>query len=145
MESPLPASGERVGRGGVVRDQVLLERAKEMRMELTEPERRLWNALRAKRLEGANFRRQVVIGRAIADFARRRPRMLVIEVDGDTHAGRAAYDARRTDALQERGYRVIRFTNEDVMKNLDGVLVAIRRELRTPPLPSPLPASGERE
>jgi very-short-patch-repair endonuclease len=128
-----------------VRDQVLLERAKAMRKELTEPERRLWHALRAKRLDGANFRRQVVIGRAIANFACRRPRMLVIEVDGDTHAGRQSYDERRTQALECHGYRVIRFTNEDVMTNLDGVLWAIQSELTTPPLPNPLPASGERE
>jgi len=124
---------------------MLLERAKAMRKELTEPERRLWHALRAKRLGGANFRRQVVIGSAIADFACRKPKMLVVEVDGDTHAGRKTYDKFRSEGLKRRGYRVMRFTNEDVMRNLDGVLVTIQQELETPPLPDPLPASGERE
>ena len=133
-----------MGEGESVRDQVVLKHAKSMRRELTDPERRLWHALRAKRLEGASFRRQVVIGRWIADFACRRPKMLVIEVDGDTHAGRETDDSERTASLHERGYQVIRFTNEDVMTNLDGVLTAIQRELGSPPLPDPLPASGER-
>jgi very-short-patch-repair endonuclease len=128
-----------------VRDQVLLERAKAMRKELTEPERRLWHALRAKRFQGASFRRQVVIGQIIADFACRRPKMLVVEVDGDTHAGRERYDAMRTQLLEKHGYQVMRFTNEDVMRNLDGVLLIIQQRLRTPPLPDPLPVSGERE
>ena len=132
-----------------MRDQVLLERAKAMRKELTEPERRVWHALRAKRFDGANFRRQVVIDRAIADFACRKPKMLVVEVDGDTHAGRETYDAGRTKALEQLGYQVMRFTNEDVITNLEGVLVAIQERLGSPPLPrrcaaSPLPASGDR-
>jgi very-short-patch-repair endonuclease len=116
-----------------------------MRRELTEPERRLWNVLRAKRFDGAGFRRQVVIGNAIADFACRRPNMLVVEVDGESHAEQREYDQRRTAELEKRGYRVMRFTNSEVMTNLDGVLLTIQRALQTPPLPGPLPASGERE
>ncbi len=61
------------------------------------------------------------------------PECWVIEVDGDTHGGQEAYDARRTQALQERGYQVLRFTNEDVMTNLDGVLLTIQREQGLPP------------
>ncbi|HET9811197.1 MAG TPA: DUF559 domain-containing protein, partial [Sphingomicrobium sp.] len=75
-----------------MRDQVLTERARHMRRELTPAERKLWYALRAKRFNGAKFRRQLVVGRYIADFACRIPTMLVIELDGDTHAGREAYD-----------------------------------------------------
>ena len=122
-----------------MRDQVLLERARRMRRELTAPERRLWYALRAKRLDGAKFRRQVVIGPYIADFACRLPKMLVVEVDGETHASQAAYDYARSIYLKERGYEVMRFTNLDVMTNLDGVLSTILQGLQTPPLPDPLP------
>jgi len=110
-----------------------------MRRELTAPELKLWLQLRAKRFAGAKFRRQVVIGRYIADFACRMPKMLIVEVDGETHAERAAYDATRTEHLEGRGYRVLRFTNAEVMSNIDGVLFAIAGALGTPPLPSPLP------
>jgi very-short-patch-repair endonuclease len=133
-----------LGEGEFVRDHVLLERAKAMRREATEPERRLWNALRAQRISGAGFRRQVVIGNAIADFACRQPRMLVVEVDGETHAQQRAYDGRRTIELEARGYRVMRFTNEDVMKNLDGVLMAVEQALGLPLSPA-LSPEGERE
>ncbi|WP_114950702.1 endonuclease domain-containing protein [Sphingosinicella terrae] len=132
-----------------MRDPQLLEHAQEMRREMTAPERRLWHMLRAKRFQGAKFRRQQVIGRYIADFACRKP-MLIIEVDGDTHACSEDYDARRTALLERRGYRVVRFTNGEVMGNLEGVLIAIGEALRsasqsvrgtspTPPLPDPLP------
>lgn len=122
-----------------MRDHDLLDRAKTMRREPTEPERRLWLALRAKRLGGAKFRRQVVIGRYIADFACRIPRMIVVEVDGETHATRIAYDETRTRFLQSRGYQILRFTNDDTMTNLDGVLQSLEQAFQLPPLPGPLP------
>jgi very-short-patch-repair endonuclease len=112
-------------------------RAKALRANLTEPERRLWYNLRANRL-GVKFQRQVVLPPYIADFASRSHR-LVVEIDGDTHAGREAYDAARTRALEQRGYRVIRFSNHDVMTNLDEVLKAILIALE-----SPRPLQGER-
>jgi very-short-patch-repair endonuclease len=112
-------------------------RAKELRRNLTEPERRLWYHLRANRL-GIKFQRQVVLAPYIADFASRSER-LVIELDGDTHGESQAYDAARTRALEARGYQVIRFTNADVMTNLDGVLRAILIALgRDPESPRPL-------
>jgi very-short-patch-repair endonuclease len=98
-------------------------RAKQLRANLTEPERRLWYRLRANRL-GVKFQRQVVLAPYIADFACRSQR-LVVEVDGDTHGDRQVYDAVRTRTLERMGYRVIRVTNGDVMTNLDGVLRAI--------------------
>ena len=122
-----------------MRDQILLERAKAMRRAQTEPEQRLWLELKAKRFNDAKFRRQTVIGRYIVDFSCRHPIMLVIEVDGETHAEQVQYDAARSRFLQEKGYRVLRFTNDDVMNNLDGVLLTIRQALSTPPLPDPLP------
>jgi very-short-patch-repair endonuclease len=111
--------------------------AKQLRANLTEPERRLWYNLRANRL-GVKFQRQVVLAPYVADFASRSHR-LVVEIDGDTHAEREAYDAARTRALEQRGYRVIRFTNTDVMTNLDEVLNAILIALE-----SPRPLQGER-
>lgn len=97
----------------------------------TPPETRLWLALRARRFQGVKFRRQKVIGPYIADFACRDP-MLVIELDGDSHGTREAHDARRTAFLEAQGYRVVRFTNAEVMSNLEGVLEVIAREIGRP-------------
>ena len=122
----------------------MLQRAKAMRSEPTAPEARLWYHLRANRLNGVKFLRQAPLGPYIVDFLAHAHK-LVIEVDGDTHASDGDYDSRRTDWLQQQGYRVIRFTNADVMGNETGVLEAILVALASPPLPGPLPASGERE
>jgi very-short-patch-repair endonuclease len=127
-----------------VRDQQLLTYAKRLRTEQTPLEQKLWHALRAKRFEGAKFRRQVVIGRYIADFACRTPGMLVIEVDGDTHGATLQYDSMRTSYLESRGYRVLRFTNCDVGSNLEGVLTMIAQALDSPLSPA-LSPEGERE
>jgi very-short-patch-repair endonuclease len=126
-----------------VRDKQLLGYAKRLRTNQTPLEQKLWYALRAKRFEGAKFRRQVVIGRYIVDFACRIPRMLVIEVDGDTHTMQKDYDEQRTAYLEHKGYRVLRFTNVDVGTNLDGVLTMIAQALRSPLSPS-LSPEGER-
>lgn len=123
-------------------DPLLLDRARKMRRQMTEPETRLWLALRGKRLTGVKFSRQVPIGHYIADFCARGAH-LIIEVDGDTHTDQSR-DDRRTLSLNAQGYRVLRFTNADVMMNLDGVLQAIRAALTTAPHPRPLPG-GERE
>lgn len=119
----------------------LLERARQMRREMTQPERELWIALRAKRFDGVKFNRQVVIGPYIADFVCR-SRKLIIELDGATHDD-ASRDDQRTAFLEAQGYRVIRFWNNDVMTNLDAVLGALSEALATAPLPNPLPG-GER-
>lgn len=124
-------------------DPVLLNRAKAMRHTPSPIEQKLWFELRAGRLDGVKFTRQVVISPYIADFVCRSQK-LVIELDGDTHAGNEAFDANRTAWLESKGYRVIRFANRDVLGNLDGVLTTIRALLGAPPLPSPLP-DGERE
>lgn len=127
-----------------MRDKLLLQRAKQMRREPTPLEHRLWLALRAKRFEGAKFRRQCVIGPYIADFACRLPRMLVVELDGDTHGTQANYDADRTAFLEARGYKVIRFTNMDIANNLEGVLEAISASLPLSPASRPVGPSGGR-
>ena len=131
-----------------MRDPELTMRAKAMRTEMTEPETRLWLQLRAKRFSDVKFRRQKVIQdeqhRYIVDFAANDPK-LVVELDGDTHAGREAYDVTRTRFLDGKGYRVVRYTNVEVMQNLDGVLqhlASVIDEMR-PPLPT-LSPEGER-
>jgi very-short-patch-repair endonuclease len=133
-----------------MRDPELTKRARAMRTEMTEPETRLWLQLRAKRFDEVKFRRQKVIQnefeRYIVDFAANNPK-LVIELDGDTHGACQAYDAQRTRFLESKGYTVVRFTNADVITNMDGVLLRIAEviaELRmTPPLPT-LSPEGER-
>ena len=125
-----------------MRDKLLLQRAKQMRREPTPLEQILWLALRARRFEGAKFRRQVVIGRYIVDFACRLPMMLVIEIDGDTHGTQGGYDAERTTIIEARGYKVIRFTNAEVASNLEGVLTAIRSALPLSPASRPVGPSG---
>ncbi|MBY2928495.1 endonuclease domain-containing protein [Sphingomonadales bacterium 56] len=106
--------------------------AKQLRRDLTPAEARLWYNLRAKRFAGVKFRRQTVIGPYIADFTCRTA-MLVIEVDGDTHGSAIQYDAERTAFLEQQGWRVLRFTNADVLQNLEAVLSTIAQRL--PPLP----------
>ncbi len=125
------------------KDHTQLANARAMRSEMTPPEARLWHYLRAKRFQGIKFSRQVLIGSYIADFAAREAG-LVIELDGDSHGTQVAYDERRTAFIETEGYRVIRFTNRDVLGNMDGVLEMIGMALNTAPLPSPLPG-GERE
>jgi very-short-patch-repair endonuclease len=108
-----------------------------MRANPTDAERKLWLHLR-KRLEasGTHFRRQVQIGRFIADFASHKVK-LVIEVDGGQHSSRAVNDAERTKVFQEHGYRVMRYWNNDVLANIDGVLEDIQRAIAATPTPSP--------
>ncbi|MCA9920176.1 MAG: endonuclease domain-containing protein [Anaerolineales bacterium] len=105
-------------------DPKILKHAREMRREPTEPERRLWQKLRRKQLDGYKFRRQHPIGRFIVDFYCHEAK-LVVEVDGDSHAFQEAYDAARTAWLEAQGLRVLRFDNQTVMKNLDGALELI--------------------
>ena len=101
----------------------MLERARQLRMDLNPAERRMWSIVRAKRLATLKFRRQHVIGTYIADFVCL-PAKLVIEVDGDTHGNEEAElnDAKRTEAIERIGYRVIRFWNNDVLTNTEGGL-----------------------
>ena len=120
------------------RHPVTRKLAKRLRADLTPPERKLWEALRGGRA-GVKFQRQVVLAPYVADFAARSER-LVVELDGDSHGGREANDAARTAALEMRGYRVLRFTNSEVMGNCDGVvraiLVALGRDPDSPLSPA---------
>jgi len=100
--------------------------ARSLRRNATSAERRLWQRLRGKQLAGFRFRRQVVLGGQIADFASFDAR-LILEVDGATHSTdeELARDAARSAALAAQGFAILRFTNDDVFRNLDGVLQTI--------------------
>ena len=102
-----------------------------MRNDPTEPEKRLWVILSRSQLGGFKFRRQVVIGTAIADFLCAQ-KALVVEVDGDTHTD-PSQDERRTFGLEAMGYQVVRVTNEEVMRNLDGVATMLLTTLQALP------------
>lgn len=101
--------------------------AQKLRHDMTDAERRLWSRLRAKQL-GVQFTRQHPIGNHIADFACRSLR-LAIECDGGQHAD-SLTDAGRTEIIEAHGYRVIRFWNNDILENTDGVIVALIEEIR---------------
>jgi very-short-patch-repair endonuclease len=97
-----------------------------MRSAMTEAELKLWNELRAHRLMGLSFRRQMPIGRFIVDFACPEHR-LIVEVDGSHHADDAVRDKMRTAYLQQQGWRVVRFWNDDVLHDVDSVCTNILR------------------
>jgi very-short-patch-repair endonuclease len=101
----------------------------------------LWTALSARKVGRARFNRQFPIGPYICDFVSRGAK-LVVEVDGESHELTLGADTARTRFLESQGYRVVRFTNADVMSNLDGVVQAIGLALDDRPSPSP---SGKRE
>ena len=107
-----------------MRNKDLLTRARHLRSNPTPAESRLWYHLRAHRFEGWKWRHQTVLAPYIADFTSRSA-MLIVEVDGDTHGTTAEYDARRTAFLEAQGWRVLRFTNAEVMGNIEGVLPTV--------------------
>ena len=113
-------------------------RARTLRRDATDAERVLWRALRALKLP-VRIRRQHPVGTYIADFAI--PAYgLIVEIDGGQHADAAEADAQRTAALSAHGYRVIRFWNNEVLGNIEGVVETILAEIGewpTSPPPSP--------
>jgi very-short-patch-repair endonuclease len=102
------------------------DRAKRLRREMTRAETLLWRHLKADRLAGLGFRRQTPMDNYIADFVAHSCK-LVVEIDGESHdfEERIRHDAVRDRWFESRGYRVLRFTNDDVMKNLEGVVLSI--------------------
>jgi very-short-patch-repair endonuclease len=113
---------------------------------MTDAERKLWSVLRNSQLAGAKFRRQQPIGPFIADFVCQEQR-LIIEADGGQHAAVGA-DERRTVFLESKGYRVLRFWNNEVLNNLEGVAQVIIAAISAPhparaSRESPSPSRGE--
>ena len=104
-------------------------RAKWLRKNATDAERMLWQHLRLRQFAGYKFRRQQPLGNYIVDFVCLQKR-LVIEVDGGQHNTQAAYDEQRTAWIEEQGFRVLRFWDDEVMKNIESVKEVIWRALR---------------
>lgn len=111
-------------------------RSRELRRNMTAAERRLWSRIRARQVADTRFNTQFPIGPFVCDFVSRGAK-LIIEVDGSQHADQAQKDARRTAHLKAQGYRVVRFWNNDVLENTDGVVQVIARILSDRPSPSP--------
>jgi very-short-patch-repair endonuclease len=111
------------------------DRARELRKNMTDTERFAWQRLRQRQFVGYKFRRQVPLGPYIADFVclKRRP---ILEFDGGQHAERVDYDERRTQWLETQGFRVLRFWNNEVLQEWDGVEQVIIEAL-TAPTPPP--------
>jgi len=108
--------------------QAKLQRAKELRRQMTPAEHRLWQRLRANRLDGFHFRRQQIIAGFIVDFYCHQAD-LIIEVDGPIHSDQHAADEEREAILSSRELRVLRFTNAQVLQDLPSVLDTIREAL----------------
>src|SRR5579872_3683310 len=149
LPSPLAGEGaERRKREAGEGAQPLTKMARGLRSRMTDAERKLWFALRDRRFQSFKFRRQVPIGPYVADFMSYASR-LVVEVDGGQHA-EPGRDARRDRWLAENNFRVVRFWNNEVLRNLEGVLTALADELTNTPHPAsrlgstpPSPARGE--
>ena len=121
--------------------------ARRLRRQQTDAERILWLRLRDRRLNGWKFKRQVQIDNFIADFYCAEAK-LILELDGGQHAVQTARDAERTRVLTSMGYLVVRFWNNEVLTNIEGVLaeifLTVSQIAPVPPHPNPLP-DGERE
>ena len=116
------------------------ELARKLRHEETEAEKRIWHFLRSRQI-GTKFRRQQPLEGYIVDFVSFE-RRLIIEIDGGQHADRSDYEERRTRCLEANGFRILRFWNNDVVENEEGVYERIMTELRTATTPSPSHAFG---
>jgi len=114
--------------------------ARNLRKNMTDVERLLWSKIRGRQLQGFRFRRQHPIGRYIVDFVCIELK-LIIELDGSQHNDQQQYDMKRSQWLQIKGYKTIRFWNNDVVENLEGVLQTIYNNL-PPSQPSPLKGEG---
>ena len=107
---------------------------------MTDAERIMWFELRNRRLGGFKFKRQWTVGGHVVDFCCIEQK-LIVEIDGGQHTVEG--DSSRTARLEEAGYRVARFWNNEVHENLDGVLTTLLAELQADPHPDPLPQAGE--
>ncbi len=120
-----------------------IETARALRRSMTDAEQRLWHHLKNRQLDGFKFRRQHPTGRYVLDFYCDDAK-LAIELDGGQHAdpARAAHDDERTRWLAREGVRVVRFWNNDVLTNTEGVLELVRSALAEAPSPRPSPAEA---
>ena len=114
----------------------LVNRGKELRHNETQAEQIVWSWLRGNKLSGVKFRRQQPVGQYIVDFVSFNKK-LIIEIDGGQHSleGNKENDGARTAWLESQGFRVLRFWNNDVSSNLDGVIIRIRETREVHPHP----------
>ena len=118
---------------------MIQERARNLRKNMTDAENCMWYYLRNRRLGGYKFVREQVIGKYIVDFVCREKK-LIIEVDGGQHMTAAAYDQQRTKDLEAIGYQIVRVWNNEVYKNIRGVMEHILNLLESVP-PDKKPSS----
>jgi very-short-patch-repair endonuclease len=119
-------------------------RARQLRRNPTDVERLLWQRLRFWQVDDYKFRRQQPLGNYIVDFVCLQKR-LIIEVDGGQHAQEVNRDAVRDAWLREQGFIILRFWNNDVLKNMDGVMTKIRTKLQSTPYLNPSPQGGRKK
>jgi very-short-patch-repair endonuclease len=120
-------------------------KARQLRKNLTEAERTLWRHLRLRQFGGSKFRRQQLIGKYIVDFVCFEKR-LVIEVDGGQHSEQVAYDSDRNAWLEEHGFRVLRFWDNQVLKETEAVkemIIQVLGSNSTPHLNPPPQGGGD--
>jgi very-short-patch-repair endonuclease len=118
-----------------------ISNARHLRKKLTNAEQKLWRHIRSRQIYGCKFRRQTPIGQYIVDFVCLEKKFIV-ELDGGQHAEQQEYDHHRSEWLKSRGFRVIRFWNNEVWNNIEGVMEVISRMLT--PHPN-LPPQGGKE
>jgi len=118
--------------------------SRKLRKDSTEAEKLIWKHLRARKIEGLKFRRQQQIGRYIVDFVCLKKK-LVIEIDGGQHALQEREDKERDALLREHGYKILRFWNNEVLSNIQGVLEAISTACMNHPPLAPTLKGGESE
>jgi very-short-patch-repair endonuclease len=118
-------------------------RARQLRKNPTDAERLLWQKLRLWQVDGCKFRRQQPLGPYIVDFVCLQKR-LIVELDGGQHAQQKDYDKGRDGWLVGQGFLVLRFWNNDALKNIDGLMEVIAKELKSTPYLSPSPQGGRR-
>jgi very-short-patch-repair endonuclease len=106
--------------------------SRRLRSGMTDAERRLWRHLRIRQVAGCKFRRQYPLEKYIADFVCLE-RQLVIEIDGGQHAENTSYDDQRTRVFERLGYRVLRFWNNEVLRDVESVKTVIGKALGLPP------------
>jgi very-short-patch-repair endonuclease len=130
--TPSPLEGEGVGWGVRSVDKQI---ARRLRKNPTAAELVLWKRLRLRQAEGNKFRRQHRLGSYVVDFICLEKK-LIVEVDGGHHADTVKTDLERTKWLESRGYKVLRFWNNDVLKDIDAICKVVFEALGNPPPPS---------
>jgi len=120
-----------------------IQKARTLRSNLTDAEQFLWQRLRLRQLDGHKFRRQRPLGPYIVDFVCLEKK-LIVEVDGGQHSDHKVYDEKRDHWLKSQGYRIVRIWNNEVLKNIEGVIEIIQCAADEPPPVSSPGFGGEK-